>query len=96
VFHLNPTTAGFAFLIVVLLTALRAGIVAATIASVLATLCLNFFFLPPLYTFSIQNPSNWVALAAFLVTSVTVSRLVTASRTAAERAEPRTDVARVA
>ena len=55
----------------------------------LATACYNFFFLPPLYTFAIADPENWVALAAFLVTSVVVSRLVVAARVEAARAEQR-------
>lgn len=87
--HLNPTTIGFALLIAVLLSSLRGGLLVGTCASVLATLCLNFFFLPPLHTFTIQEPSNWIALAAFLVTSVTVNRLVLAARVQAEHAEQR-------
>lgn len=87
--HLNAPTVGFAFLMVVLVSALRGGLGIAAIASVLATLCFNFFFLPPFYTFTIQDPANWLALAVFLVTSVTVSRLVVAARTQAERAEQR-------
>jgi len=87
--QLNPSTAGFAFLIVVLLSSLRGGLLAGTLASIVATLCYNFFFLPPLHTFAIRDPSNWIAIAAFLVTSVTVSRLVIAARVQAERAEQR-------
>lgn len=86
---LNPNTAGFAFLIVVLLASLRGGLLAGAAASVVATLCYNFFFFPPLHTFTIAEPANWVALAAFLVTSVIVSRLVIDARIAAGRAEQR-------
>jgi two-component system sensor histidine kinase KdpD len=87
--QLNATTSGFALLIVVLLSSLRGGLLVGTCASVLATLSLNFFFLPPLHTFTIQDPSNWIALAAFLVTSVTVNRLVLAARIQADNAERR-------
>ncbi len=87
--HLSPITVGFAFLIVVLVSSIRGGLLNGAVASILATLCYNFFFLPPLHTFTIHDPANWVALAAFLVTSVTVSRLVIAARTQAERAEQR-------
>jgi len=87
--NLNSNTAGFAFLIVVLLATLRGGLVAGAFASILATLCYNYFFFPPLYTFTIHDSSNWVALAAFLVTSVVVSRLVIAARIQADRAEQR-------
>jgi len=85
--NLNSNTAGFAFLIVVLLSSLRGGLIAGAVASILATLCYNYFFFPPLYTFTIHDSSNWVALAAFLVTSVVVSRLVIAARIQAARAE---------
>lgn len=87
--QLNPSTAGFAFLVVVLLASLRGGLAAGTVASIAATLCYNFFFFPPLYTFTIHDASNWMALAAFLITSVTVSRLVVAARVQTERAERR-------
>jgi two-component system sensor histidine kinase KdpD len=87
--NLNPVTIGFAFVIVVLGASLRGGLIAGTVASIVATLSYNFFFFPPLYTFTIHEPSNWVALAAFLVTSVTVSRLVIAARVQAQRAEQR-------
>jgi two-component system sensor histidine kinase KdpD len=86
---LNPTTIGFAFLIVVLLVSLRGGLLAGTLTSIAATLCFNYFFLPPYYTFTIQEPANWFALASFLIASVTVSRLVVAARVQAEAAERR-------
>jgi two-component system sensor histidine kinase KdpD len=87
--RLNTNTVGFAFLIVVLLSSLRGGLLVGTVASIVATLCYNFFFFDPLHTFSIAQPANWVALAAFLVTSVIVSRLVIAARIQAEDAERR-------
>jgi two-component system sensor histidine kinase KdpD len=87
--NFNSNTTGFAFLIVVLLSSLRGGLIVGTVASIVATLCYNYFFFPPLYTFTIHEQSNWVALAAFLVTSVVVSRLVVAARIEADRAEQR-------
>jgi K+-sensing histidine kinase KdpD len=87
--RLNPNTAGFVFLMVVLVSSIRGGLLVGTVASIVATLCYNYFFFPPLYTFTIHEPSNWVALAAFLVTSVTVSRLVIVARIQAGRAEQR-------
>ena len=87
--NLSPITIGFAFVIVVLLASLRGGLAAGTVASIAATLSYNYFFFPPLYTFAIHETSNWVALAAFLATSVTVSRLVITARVQAQRAEQR-------
>lgn len=86
---LNPNTVGFAYLIVVLLISVWGGLLAGTVSSVIATLCYNFFFFPPLYTFTIAEPANWFALVAFLVASVTVNRLVIAARVQAEKAEQR-------
>ncbi len=85
----NATTIGFVFLVVVLLAALRLGLVASTVASLAATACYNFFFLPPIGTFTIADPANWVALAAFLITSVVVSRLVAREQQRAADADAR-------
>ena len=86
---LNASTVGFLYLIAVLLISLWGGLLAGTIASVVATLCYNFFFFRPLYTLTIAEPANWFALAAFLISSVTVSRLVVAARGQAATAEQR-------
>ncbi len=72
---LSPTTVALAYLLVVLFVATVWGRSPAMVASVLAMLCFNFFFLPPIYTFTIADPENWVALAAFLVTAITAGHL---------------------
>ncbi len=91
---LNPSTVGFAFLLVVLIASLRGGIVAGSGAAIVASACYNYFFLPPLHTFAIHDSANWVALVALLVTSVTVSRLVaTAQRQAADAEQRRSELA---
>jgi K+-sensing histidine kinase KdpD len=87
--RLSANTTGFAFLIVVLISSMHGGLLVGAVASVAATLCYNYFFFPPLYTFTIHDPANWMALAAFLLTSVVVSRLVIAARIQAQRAEQR-------
>ncbi|HMV50814.1 MAG TPA: ATP-binding protein, partial [Blastocatellia bacterium] len=46
-----------------------------------------FFFLPPLYTFTIADPQNWIALAAFLITAVTAGQLSARVKRRAEEAE---------
>ena len=71
----NPMTAGFVYLITVLLIAARWGLLEAVSASVAATLCLNYFFLPPVGTLHIEDADNWIALSAFLVTSLVASQL---------------------
>lgn len=82
-FHLiavNATTAGFAYLVVILPIATAWGLVESTVASIAAMLCFNYFFLPPVGTFTIADPQNWVALFAFLATSITASQLSARAR----------------
>jgi two-component system sensor histidine kinase KdpD len=75
VLPVNPTTAALSYLVAILLIATTWGIVPATSASVVAVLCFNFFFLPPVVTFTISDPQNWVAFVAFLMTAVVASQL---------------------
>jgi two-component system, OmpR family, sensor histidine kinase KdpD len=73
--RVNATTAGFFYLVAILVIAAAGGLVESTIASIAAMLCFNYFFFPPIGTFTIENPQNWVALFAFLATSLTASHL---------------------
>ena len=83
----NPTTAGFLSLLAVLLVAAGRGFAAGASASLLATLTYNYFFLPPLHTFTIADRRNWVALASFLVAAVVAGRLLAAARQRAAEAD---------
>ncbi len=85
----NPTTVGFGFLIVVLLLAAWRGPAAGLAGALLATACYNFFFLPPVGTFTIADPANWVALAAFLGAVTIASRLMLNARREAAEADAR-------
>jgi two-component system sensor histidine kinase KdpD len=84
-FQLNLATVGFLYLILVIATAIRCGFWFATVASVLSAGCLNYFFVPPTFSFSVSDPANWVALGAFELTALVISRLSnTASQKTAE------------
>lgn len=85
--RVNATTVSLVFLLNILLIATRWGSLPALAASILALLCFNFFFLPPLGTFHIAAPDNWIALVAFLITAVTVGQLSARARKRAEEAE---------
>lgn len=61
----NRTTVALTDLVAILLIATGWAIAEATTASVVVVLCFNFFFLPPIGTFTIADPQNWVALIAF-------------------------------
>ncbi len=89
VLPVNATTAGFAYLVAILFGATWWGLVEATTGSVVAVLCFNYFFLPPIGTFTIADPQNWVALFALLITSITASRLSTRVRKQALEAQGR-------
>src|SRR5215510_8541444 len=80
-FHLtNPTIAALGYLMIVLLTATASTLSVAIVTAVLADLCLNYFFMPPVGTFTIADPQNWVALLTFLAVSVIASNLSTTAR----------------
>jgi two-component system sensor histidine kinase KdpD len=65
---------GFLDLVVVVLAALYGGFGQATLVSVAAAACLNYFFVPPVFSFA-NSPANWVALGAFEFTALVISRL---------------------
>jgi two-component system sensor histidine kinase KdpD len=71
----NATTVGFAYLLLVLIIASSWGFSTAFVVSCAATLTYNFFFLPPIGTFTIADPQNWIALFSFLATALISSRL---------------------
>ena len=87
--HVNPTTVALTFLVAVLLVSAYWGLRYAVVLSLGAAAAFNFYFLPPIGTFTIADPQNWVALFAFLVTAVTASELSARAkrgeRTAVER-----------
>ena len=85
----NSTTVALTLLLVILGISARWGLAEATVASVAAVLGINFYFLPPVGTFTIDDPQNWVALLAFLVTAVTASQLSGRVRRRAAEAEAR-------
>ncbi len=73
--HVNDTTVALAMLLVVLFIAAAWGVWPAFFASVVGMLSFNFFFLPPIYTLTIADPRNWIALAAFFVTAIIAGQL---------------------
>ena len=50
------------------------------LAAVLATLGFNFFFIPPIHTFTVEDPRNVVALAVFLLSGLAIGRLSALAR----------------
>lgn len=85
--HINSTTVGFAYLLLIVFVAILWGSMPALLASVLGMLCFNFFFLPPFHTFTIADPQNWIALGAFFITALAVGQLSARAKRRAEEAE---------
>lgn len=73
-------TVGFLYLVFVVLVAVYGGFWQATLISVFAVACLDFFFDDPIFSFSVDRLSNWVQLAAFEFTALVVSRLSNRAR----------------
>jgi two-component system, OmpR family, sensor histidine kinase KdpD len=87
--HLNHTTVALALLLGVLGISAFYRLQQAVFMSVIATLAFNYYFLPPIRTFTIADPQNWIALFAFLVTAVTASELSERARRGARSAVDR-------
>ena len=85
----NATTVAFTYLLAILGVSAFWGLWISVFMSIAATLAYNYFFLPPVGTFTIVDPQNWVALATFLATSVFASDLSTRARDRAAEADRR-------
>jgi len=78
--QLNLSVTGFAFLIVIVLQSLVGNFVSSAVVSVVAVLCLDFFFTPPQFSFEVTNPLDILALVSFLTTGLAITRLTTRVR----------------
>ena len=74
------------FLTAVVGAAARYGLWPSLLASVVASLCYNFFFMPPLYTFTITDPTNVVAFFFFMLIALLVSNVAARVRSQADTA----------
>ncbi len=77
------------FLTAVVVVAVRHGLTPSLFASVIASLCYNFFFLPPIFTFTIADPNNVAAFLFFIVVALIVSNVAARGRTEAAIAQGR-------
>jgi two-component system, OmpR family, sensor histidine kinase KdpD len=76
----NPTTVALTYVVAILFMATQWGIAEATAGSIVAAICFNVFFLPPIGDMTIADPQNWVAYVAFLVTAIVTSQLTGRAR----------------
>jgi two-component system sensor histidine kinase KdpD len=74
------------FLTAVVVVGVRFGLWPSLFASVIASLCYNFFFLPPVYTFTITDPTNVAAFFFFRLIALLVSNVAARVRIQADTA----------
>jgi two-component system sensor histidine kinase KdpD len=84
---------GMLFLVPVLLSAVSFGLRPALFTAFVSVMSYNFFFLPPLYTFTIADPNNWVSFAVLLLVAVTAGNLAARVRVQADLAAARAAIA---
>src|SRR5258705_3742488 len=77
------------FLSAVVGVAVRYGLWPSLLATVASSLCYNFFFLPPIYTFTITDPTNLAAFVFFTMVAIVVSHFAARGRSRAVAAQDR-------
>jgi two-component system, OmpR family, sensor histidine kinase KdpD len=88
---LSLGTASPLYLLVVVLQSLTGDFFSSAVVSVLAAGCLDYFFVPPLFSFEVTGPLNVAALISFLVTSLVITKLVSRIRMEARVSELQKD-----
>ncbi|HYY28628.1 MAG TPA: PAS domain S-box protein [Chthoniobacterales bacterium] len=84
-FHASLAIVSLLYLVAVVLISLRGRFVLALLSSVLALLCLDYFFVPPIFAFSVIQPEDIVALFTFLTTALVTTTLVSRMRTSQQQ-----------
>jgi len=79
-FQLNLSVTGFIYLIVIVLQSLVGNFASSAAVSLVAVLCLDFFFTRPVFSFEVTNPLDILALISFLTTGLVITRLNTRVR----------------
>ncbi|MGY3616988.1 DUF4118 domain-containing protein [Bradyrhizobium sp. USDA 10063] len=87
--HFGVENVDLVFLTAVVVVAVRYGLWPSLLTSVAASLCYNFFFLPPVYTFTITDPTNIAAFFFFMLIALLVSNVAARVRVQADTATSR-------
>ncbi|WP_084724766.1 sensor histidine kinase [Streptacidiphilus melanogenes] len=83
---INLTSDALLFLALVVGISLLGGITSALVASLVASLLLNYYFIPPLHKFTIAEPNNVLALFVFAIVAIVVAWIVDTARQLSGRA----------
>jgi two-component system sensor histidine kinase KdpD len=82
--HLSFAAASFGALLLLVVQSLSGNFGSSVVVSVLAVGCLDYFFTEPLFSFEIDSPFDTMGLAAFLITGLVITKLVTKLRNQTE------------
>jgi C4-dicarboxylate-specific signal transduction histidine kinase len=85
--QVRPGIAALLYLIVVVLMSATDAFVPSVFVSIIAVLCLDYFFIPPILSLRVGNPLDIVALVAFLGVAWLITRLMYLRRRAEEALE---------
>ncbi len=85
--HLSFEIPSLLYLMVVVFQSLLAGYASSAAVSVVAAACLEYFFIPPVLEWQINDPEDALALFAYLVTSLVITRLASKARNETRKAE---------
>lgn len=85
----HAATAGMVFLLLVVWLATQAGVFVSMYTAVVCALCYDYFFLPPIHTFILAGPQEWVSMFTFAASSYVAGRVAERARLQARNAEQR-------
>jgi two-component system sensor histidine kinase KdpD len=75
------------YMLLVVMQSLWGGFGSAAIVAVIASACLEYFFIPPVLEWQINDPEYGAALVTYLITSLVITRLASKARSEARVAE---------
>jgi PAS domain S-box-containing protein len=94
--HLDVATTALVDVIAVVLLSLTGNFISSAVVSITAALCLHYFFVAPLFSWGLYDPLEIVALAAFLTTTLVITRLLSRVRESLREAQTARDQLRLA
>jgi two-component system, OmpR family, sensor histidine kinase KdpD len=87
--HFNSATVVLLYVLIIVWQSLTGGFVLSASVAMISAVCLDFFFLPPLFSLRIADPLNLLAFFVFVAVALVITRLVSRLRAEADWAERR-------
>lgn len=79
-FHVNFATTSLLYLLVLVMHSLTADFRSTATSAFVAFLCLDYFFVPPLFSFNVTDPFNLLAIFSFLITALVITHFASRAR----------------